>query len=85
MRGPQNAGLLLGRKDLIKAARLNSAPNGDAIGRGHKISKEAILGMVVTVEMYLQRDSEAETKWERRIKFSYGPSIPLGPVDDVCC
>ena len=69
IRGPQNAGLLLGRKDLIKAARLNSAPNGDAIGRGYKVSKEAILGMVVAVEMYLNRDSEAETKeWERRIK-----------------
>src|SRR5882672_2146533 len=69
MRGPQNAGLLLGRKDLIRAARLNSAPNGDAIGRGHKVSKEAILGMVVAVEIYLKRDSEAETKeWARRIK-----------------
>jgi len=69
MRGPQNAGLLLGRKDLIHAARLNSAPNGDSIGRGHKVSKEAILGMVVAVEIYLKRDSEAETKeWERRIK-----------------
>jgi L-seryl-tRNA(Ser) seleniumtransferase len=69
MRGPQNAGVLLGRKDLIRAARLNSAPNGDAIGRGNKISKETILGMVVAVEMYLKRDSEAETKeWERRIK-----------------
>ena len=69
MRGPQNAGLLLGRKDLIKAARLNSAPNGDSIGRGYKVSKESILGMVVAVEMYLKRDSEAETKeWKRRIQ-----------------
>ena len=69
MRGPQNAGLLLGRKDLIKAARLNSAPNGDAIGRGCKASKEAILGMVIALESYLKRNSEAETKeWERRIQ-----------------
>jgi L-seryl-tRNA(Ser) seleniumtransferase len=69
MRGPQNAGLLLGRNDLIKAARLNSAPNGDSIGRGQKVSKEAILGIVVALEMYLKRDSEAEAKeWERRIK-----------------
>jgi L-seryl-tRNA(Ser) seleniumtransferase len=69
MRGPQNAGLLLGRRDLIKAARLNCAPNGDSIGRGHKVSKEAILGMIVAVEMYLKRDSEAEEKeWARRIK-----------------
>jgi D-glucosaminate-6-phosphate ammonia-lyase len=68
MRGPQNAGLLLGRRDLIRAARLNSAPNGDSIGRGNKVSKEAILGMVIALEMYLKRDSEAETReWDRRI------------------
>jgi L-seryl-tRNA(Ser) seleniumtransferase len=69
MRGPQTAGLLLGRKDLIKAARLNAAPNGDAIGRGYKVSKETILGMVVALEMYLKRDAEAETReWQRRIE-----------------
>jgi len=69
MRGPQNAGLLLGRSDLIKAARLNSAPNGDSIGRGYKISKEAIIGMVVALETYLKRDSEGEKReWERRIR-----------------
>jgi len=82
MRGPQNAGLLLGRKDLIKAARLNSAPNGDAIGRGHKVSKEAILGMVVALEMYLKRDSEAETKeWERRIKLLAGSLADIEALD----
>src|SRR5690606_11043970 len=32
LRGPQSAGLLLGRKDLIEAARLNAPPNGNAIG-----------------------------------------------------
>jgi L-seryl-tRNA(Ser) seleniumtransferase len=69
MRGPQNAGLLLGRKDLIQAALLNSAPNGDSIGRGCKATKETILGMLVAVEMYLKRDEEAEAKeWERRTK-----------------
>ena len=34
IRGPQSAGLLLGRKDLIEAARLNCSPNSDSIGRG---------------------------------------------------
>jgi D-glucosaminate-6-phosphate ammonia-lyase len=68
MHGPQNAGLLLGRKDLIRAAKLNSAPNGDSIGRGFKLSKETILGLLVAVEIYLKRDEEAEAKeWERRI------------------
>ena len=44
IRGPQSAGLLLGRKDLIAAARANAAPNGNAIGRGMKVNKEEMLG-----------------------------------------
>jgi L-seryl-tRNA(Ser) seleniumtransferase len=67
LRGPQSAGLLLGRKDLIEAARLNTSPNGDTIGRGMKVNKEEILGMLLAVEAYLKRDHEAEWKeWERR-------------------
>jgi L-seryl-tRNA(Ser) seleniumtransferase len=69
MRGPQSAGLLLGRKDLIEAARLNCSPNSDSIGRGMKVNKEEMVGMMVAVEMYLKRDAEAEWKeWERRAK-----------------
>ena len=69
IRGPQSAGLLLGRKDLIEAARLNCSPNSDSIGRGMKVNKEEMVGMLVAVEMYLQRDAAAEWKeWERRIK-----------------
>jgi L-seryl-tRNA(Ser) seleniumtransferase len=69
MRGPQSAGLLLGRKDLVEAARLNCSPNSDSVGRGMKVNKEEILGMMVAVEMYLKRDAEAEWKeWERRAK-----------------
>ena len=69
LRGPQSAGLLLGRKDLIEAARLNCSPNSDSIGRGMKVNKEEMLGMMVAVEMYLKRDADAEWKeWERRAK-----------------
>lgn len=60
IRGPQSAGLLLGRKDLIEAARLNAAPNGDAIGRGMKVNKEELLGMMVAVELFLNKDHAAE-------------------------
>jgi L-seryl-tRNA(Ser) seleniumtransferase len=68
LRGPQSAGLLLGRRDLIEAARLNGPPNGDAIGRGMKVNKEELLGMMVAVESYIKRDHQAEWKeWERRI------------------
>ncbi len=67
LRGPQSAGLLLGRADLIAAARLNCSPNGDTIGRGLKVNKEELLGMMVAVEMYLRRDADAEWReWERR-------------------
>src|SRR5262245_17018267 len=67
LRGPQSAGLLLGTKELIEAARMNCSPNSDSIGRGMKVNKEEMLGMMVAVEMYLKRDAAAEWKeWERR-------------------
>jgi L-seryl-tRNA(Ser) seleniumtransferase len=67
LRGPQSAGLLMGRKDLIAAARLNSSPNSDSIGRGFKVNKEEMLGMMVAVEAYLRRDADTEWReWERR-------------------
>ena len=69
IRGPQSAGLLLGRKDLIEAARLNSSPHSDSIGRGMKVNKEELLGMMVALELFVKRDHEAEWKeWEKRVK-----------------
>jgi len=68
LRGPQSAGLLLGRKDLIAAARLNGPPNSDTIGRGMKVNKEEMVAMMVAVELYLKRDHAAdEREWRRRI------------------
>ncbi len=69
IRGPQSAGLLLGRKDLIEAARLNTSPYSDSVGRGLKVNKEELLGMMVAVETFVKRDEKAEWKeWERRCK-----------------
>ena len=62
IRGPQSAGLLLGRKDLIAAARLNAPPNGNTVGRGMKVNKEEILGMLVALEIYLEKDHERERR-----------------------
>jgi len=62
IRGPQSAGLLLGRRDLIEAARANAAPNGNAIGRGMKVNKEEILGMLVALELYLKKDHAKERR-----------------------
>ena len=52
LRGPQCAGLMLGRNDLIEAAMLNNNPNEDSIGRPLKVGKEEIVGMVAAVERY---------------------------------
>jgi L-seryl-tRNA(Ser) seleniumtransferase len=62
LRGPQSAGLLLGRKDLIAAARLSAPPNGNTIGRGMKVNKEEILGMLAALELYLAKDHVAEQR-----------------------
>jgi uncharacterized pyridoxal phosphate-dependent enzyme len=60
IRGPQSAGLLLGRKDLIAAARLNGPPNSNSIGRGLKVNKEEMLGMLAAIEVYVKKDHERE-------------------------
>jgi L-seryl-tRNA(Ser) seleniumtransferase len=62
IRGPQSAGLLLGRKDLIAAARRNAPPNGNTIGRGMKVNKEELLGMLAAIELYVGKDHEKEGK-----------------------
>ena len=67
IRGPQNAGLLLGRKDLIAAAQQNNNPNSDTIGRGMKVSKEQIVGMVAALDWFLsQTDAGMEAEFRRR-------------------
>jgi L-seryl-tRNA(Ser) seleniumtransferase len=69
IRGPQSAGLLLGRKDFIQGARKNAPPNGATVGRGMKVNKEEILGMLVAIEVYLSRDHKADwTLWEKQVK-----------------
>ncbi len=69
MRGPQCAGLLLGRQDLVAYALLNNSPHEDTIGRSQKVGKEEIVGMVKALELYLKEDHEAETKeWQKRLE-----------------
>jgi seryl-tRNA(Sec) selenium transferase len=67
MRGPQNAGLLLGKSDLIAAATKNNSPNDDVVGRGMKVAKEQIVGMVAAIDWFLsQSDGEFEKESRRR-------------------
>ena len=67
--GPQSAGLLLGRSDLVAAARLNNSPYSDSVGRTNKVNKEEIVGMLVALELFLDRDHEQVWKeWTRRCR-----------------
>jgi L-seryl-tRNA(Ser) seleniumtransferase len=59
--GPQCSGLLLGRKDLIDIGLRAISPHG-GIGRGMKVGKEEIMGLVAAVERYLKVDHEAERR-----------------------
>jgi L-seryl-tRNA(Ser) seleniumtransferase len=61
LRGPQTAGLLLGRKDLVRAAWVHSAPH-HGVNRSLKVGKEDAIGMLMAVEMWVKRDHEAEMK-----------------------
>jgi len=66
IRGPQNAGLLLGKKELIEAAAKNNNPY-DGVGRGMKVAKEQIVGMVAAVDWFLsQSDATLETEFRHR-------------------
>jgi L-seryl-tRNA(Ser) seleniumtransferase len=67
IRGPQSAGLLLGTKPLIAAARQNASPNGNAIGRGMKVNKEEIVGMLAALELFVAKDHAREGReFDRR-------------------
>jgi L-seryl-tRNA(Ser) seleniumtransferase len=68
IRGPQCAGLLIGRKDLVAYALLNNSPHEDTLGRSQKVGKEEIIGMIKALESYLKEDHDALTKeWWRRL------------------
>jgi L-seryl-tRNA(Ser) seleniumtransferase len=76
IRGPQDSGLLAGRKDLIDAARANSNPRA-AIGRAAKVSKEAMVGLAVAIDLFMERDHAAEFE----IKKSQAETIRAGVAD----
>jgi L-seryl-tRNA(Ser) seleniumtransferase len=69
IRGPQCAGLLIGRKEMVANALLNNSPHEDTIGRSQKVGKEEILGMVKAVEVFLSEDHDALAKeWQGRLE-----------------
>lgn len=69
LRGPQCAGLLIGREDLVHYALLNNSPYEDTLGRGQKVGKEEIIGMIKALELYLNEDHDALAReWQRRLE-----------------
>src|SRR5256885_4727241 len=69
IRGPQCAGLLVGRKDLVAYALLNNSPHEDTLGRSQKVGKEEIIGMVKALELYLKEDHDALSReWQDRLE-----------------
>ena len=73
IRGPQGAGLLFGRKDLIEAATLNTAPN-HSIGRPQKVTKDEMIGMYTALKLFMESDDEAQFESYRET---------LGPIQKI--
>jgi L-seryl-tRNA(Ser) seleniumtransferase len=69
IRGPQCAGMLIGRKELVANALLNNSPHEDTLGRSQKVGKEEIVGMVKALELFLNEDHDALAKeWQSRLE-----------------
>lgn len=68
LRGPQCSGLLLGRKDLIEAALMNSSPREGAVCRPMKVGKEEVIGCLTALETWLKLDEKKlYSEWNGRI------------------
>ena len=59
--GPQCAGLVLGRKDILMSAWQASSPHHGP-GRDNKVGREEMMGMLAAVEAWKKRDHAAEWK-----------------------
>ena len=82
IRGPQSAGLLLGNRKIIEAARLHTPPRGTTIGRGMKVNKEEVLGMLVALEIYLTCDHDRDWKlWEDQINLISESALTVNGVE----
>ena len=80
LRGPQCAGLLLGRKDLVRAAWVHSAPH-HGFGRSMKVGKEEAVGMLMAVEAWMKRDHKAE--WARWISWMEQMGKKVSSIEGV--
>jgi len=82
IRGPNDTGLLLGRKDLIDAAKLNANPHCGTIGRMMKVGKEDMVALLAAVERFVHLDYAAEWKeMERRLAVIEAAVKKVAPVE----
>jgi L-seryl-tRNA(Ser) seleniumtransferase len=79
--GPQSAGLLFGRKDLIEAAKLNHSPYECPFGRPMKVNKEEMFGMYAALKAYLERDHEKE--WQEWLDRADRIATHIGSIPTV--
>lgn len=80
IRGPQSAGLLLGRKDLVQAAWVHSAPH-HGFARAMKVGKEEAMGMLMAVEMWVKRNHDEE--WKRWLGWLDHIATRVSAIDGV--
>lgn len=80
LRGPQTGGLVLGRKDLVRAAWVHSAPH-HGFARGLKVGKEEAIGMLMAVEMWVNRDHDGE--WKRWTSWLEHIASRVSDIDGV--
>ena len=78
--GPQCAGLLLGKKDILMSAWQASSPHHGP-GRDNKVGKEEMLGMLAAVEAWVKRDHQAE--WKTWLSWLDVISKRVGKIDGV--
>ena len=71
IRGPQGTGILCGRADLIEAAYANASPH-QFIGRGMKVAKEEIIGLVKALEIFVNEDEGLENQEYRKMSEQAG-------------
>lgn len=82
LRGPQSAGLLLGKKEFIQYARLHTPPRGETIGRGMKVNKEEVVGLLAALELYLNKNHKKEWElWESQINLIANAAKSIAGVD----
>jgi L-seryl-tRNA(Ser) seleniumtransferase len=67
IKGPNDTGLLFGRKDLIYLARLQFSPHR-GVGRPCKVDRTSIIGLLTALELYAKQDEEKEFKqWDQKV------------------